>query len=49
MQAVNDVLGRSCAPEPPTRNVDHCVALVRARRVPSLHFLTRKADDDTGS
>ena len=49
MQAVNDVLGRNCATEPPTRNVDHCVALVRARRVPSLHFLTRKADDDTGS
>jgi hypothetical protein len=49
MQAVNDVLGSNCAAEPPMRNANNSVALVRGSRVPSLHFLTSKeANDDTG-
>ena len=49
MQAVNDVLGSNCAAEPPMRNANNSVAMVRGCRVPSLHFLTSKeANDDAG-
>jgi hypothetical protein len=48
MKAVNDVLGCSGAGEPPTRDVDQLVTQVRARSIPSLHFLTNQEvnDDD---
>jgi hypothetical protein len=49
MQTVNDVLGSNGAAEPPMRNANNSVALVRGRRVPSLHFLTNEeANDDAG-
>src|SRR5712691_7724533 len=40
MQVLNDVLGKSGDPEPPTRDVEGFVAQVRVRRVPKMHLLT---------
>ena len=40
MQVLNDVLGKSCDPEPPMRDVEGFVVQVRARRVPKMHLLT---------
>jgi hypothetical protein len=42
MQDINEVLGQSRAAEPPTRNPNKIVALVRSRHVPSLHHLTSR-------
>jgi hypothetical protein len=40
MQALNDVLGVSDAPEPPMRDIDGVMAEVRARCIPNMHALT---------
>ena len=40
MQALNDVLGASRAPEPPTRDIDGAFVQVRVRRIPNMHALT---------
>ena len=40
MQALNDVLGKSTALEPPARDIDGVIAQVRVRRVPNMHALT---------
>ena len=40
MQVLNDVLGGSCALEPPMRDVEGYLTIIRVRRVPSMHTLT---------
>ena len=40
MQVLNDVLGKSCEPEPPMRGAEGFVLQVRVRRVPKMHLLT---------
>jgi hypothetical protein len=40
MQALNDVLGASAAPEPPMRNVEGYATVIGVRRVPGMHTLT---------
>lgn len=46
MQALNDVLGASRAPEPPMRDVEGTIVQVRARRIPNMHALTTDAAND---
>jgi hypothetical protein len=46
MTAVNDVMAASCAPEPPMRDVEGCLAAIRVRRVPSMHLLTADGAND---
>jgi hypothetical protein len=46
MQTVNEVLGSSCAAEPPMRNTNSSVVLVRGRHVLSLHLLTSNETND---
>jgi hypothetical protein len=40
MQVLNDVLGKSLAPEPPMRDSDGYMVQVRLRRAPAMHLLT---------
>jgi len=40
MQVLNDVLGASPATEPPMRDIDGVVTMVRVRRIPNMHTLT---------
>jgi hypothetical protein len=46
MQVLNDVLGRVSDPEPPMRDVEGYVTVIRARRVPSMHTLTARGAND---
>jgi len=46
MRTINDVLGSNHADEPPMRNPDNLVALVRERRLLSLHLLTSQEVND---
>jgi len=46
MQVLNDVLGRSTAPEPPMRDIDGVIAQVRVRRVPNMHALTQRGSNE---
>jgi hypothetical protein len=46
MQVLNDVLGKSTEPEPPMRDIDGVVTLVRVRRVPNMHTLTPLGAND---
>ena len=47
MRLLNDVLGSSCDPEPPMRDVDGFVTRVRLRRVQGLHELTADGANET--
>ncbi len=40
MEVLDDILGMSAAPEPPMRDVEGYVTVIRARRVPTMHTLT---------
>jgi hypothetical protein len=46
MHAINEVLGKSDAAEPPTRNANKYVALVRSRHVSSLHHLISRETNE---
>jgi hypothetical protein len=49
MQALNDVLGKCEDPEPPARNDDGVITVVRCRRVPLLHTLTDHGSNGAGT
>jgi len=42
MELVNDVLGGSSAPLPPTRDIDGVLTQVRKRHVPNMHAFTKQ-------
>jgi hypothetical protein len=46
MQVLNEILGTSAAPEPPMRDVEGYVTVIRGRRVPSMHTLTAYGAND---
>ena len=47
MEALNDILGASTAPEPPMRDIEGYVTVIRARRVPTMHRLTARGANDS--
>jgi hypothetical protein len=46
MEALNDVMSSSSAPEPPMRDIEGLVTQVRVRRVPDLHSLTAHGSNE---
>ena len=46
MAVLNDVLSKSTEPEPPMRDIDGVMTLVRVRRVPTMHALTAFGAND---
>jgi hypothetical protein len=46
MGVINEILGRSAAPEPPMRNIDGCIVEVSEKSIPSLHLLTSSEKQD---
>jgi hypothetical protein len=46
MTALNDVLGTSQEPEPPMRDIDGVITVVRVRRLPGMHMLTASSAND---
>jgi hypothetical protein len=46
MTVLNDVLGKSSEPEPPMRDIDGVMTVVRVRRVPHMHTLTSSGTND---
>jgi hypothetical protein len=48
VQTINDVLGRSTAPEPPTRDIDGAVVRARKLALPGMHALDKtQSNSDT--
>jgi hypothetical protein len=47
MEVLNDILGASTAPEPPMRDIEGTVTVIRARRLPSMHTLTALGVNDS--
>jgi hypothetical protein len=47
MEVLNDILGASTAPEPPMRDIEGYVTVIRARRVPTMHRLTALGANDS--
>jgi hypothetical protein len=46
MQALNDVLGTSNAPEPAMRTVEGYATMIHVRRVPTMHTLTARGSNE---
>jgi hypothetical protein len=46
MDALNDILSASKAPEPPMRDLDGIITQIRVRRVPDLHSLTSQSSNE---
>jgi hypothetical protein len=46
MKVLNDVLSKSTEPEPPMRDIDGVVTVVRVRRIPNMHALTSFGAND---